>query len=658
MKRTISYDKFLDKVYGCFIGKAVSGNIGAPHEGVKMPMKLEFLPQMIDCDRPNDDLDLQVLWLDVVERKGENFTSYDLLESFCKNCDYSPGEYVVMRKNFARGVYPPYSGKFCNDYYTEGMGCPIRSEVWGCLAVGNMELASEFASRDGQLDHYGESIWAERFLAALECEAFFEEDVHKLIEKALTILPEESAFRELVCYVVELCEKYQNIDVVRTKFLFRYGHPDCTNMYQNMAIVIASLLLGENDIIKTSMMALNCGFDTDCTCATAGAIIGLLRGADELKGAYGINEITYVLEVRCERRSNKIFDLAEDIAKLAVQFSNTINSEVSIENAPEVKYQFEKAPDFRFEACYEDMNPSILLGGTCKVYGKFMNDTDKDVTLNCSIKPENELICDVTETIIHIPAKGQNVMPLTFTLPGNILLVHDINLIHVTAESETGEVLKAQFGICGATPWKLSGPFWRTEPIITTEKIMAHIDDAFPYKAIVVDESKHEGNLTDLKRHFHLNFEPDNDINYIDEKELFTPVTDDYAGTVYEQCMVQTPQDSFRMDDFFGFKGPCTAYLSRVIVTEEEENVFLQIGHSSPFKLYLNGELVAERGCCDNWTAENVHCNNIKLRKGENYLVLRATRVNADAKFNVTFAKGMTCATHVVGLVSKNPYLF
>ena len=121
--RTISYEKFLDKVYGCFIGKAVSGNIGAPHEGVKMQMELPFLQQMIDCERPNDDLDLQVLWLEIAEKKGPNFKAYDLLKSFCENCDYSPGEYAIMRKNYERGIYPPYSGKFCNDYYIEGMSC-------------------------------------------------------------------------------------------------------------------------------------------------------------------------------------------------------------------------------------------------------------------------------------------------------------------------------------------------------------------------------------------------------------------------------------------------------------------------------------------------------------------------------------------------------
>ena len=53
--RTISYKTYLDKIYGCFIGKAVSGNIGAPYEGIKMPLELTFKQEMIDCTLPNDD---------------------------------------------------------------------------------------------------------------------------------------------------------------------------------------------------------------------------------------------------------------------------------------------------------------------------------------------------------------------------------------------------------------------------------------------------------------------------------------------------------------------------------------------------------------------------------------------------------------------------
>ena len=92
---------------------------------------------------PNDDLDLQVLWLDAVKQYGEDFTSYDLQKVFCENCDYSPGEYAIMRKNYEKGIYPPESGRFCNDFYIQGMGCPIRSEIWACLYPAQPAKAAE-----------------------------------------------------------------------------------------------------------------------------------------------------------------------------------------------------------------------------------------------------------------------------------------------------------------------------------------------------------------------------------------------------------------------------------------------------------------------------------------------------------------------------------
>ncbi len=654
--RTISYETYLNKVYGCFIGKAVSGNIGAPHEGVKMPMELPFMPEMIDCSLPNDDLDLQVLWLDVLEKKGADFTPYDLLERFVSCCPYSPGEYAVMRKNYNRGIYPPYSGKFCNDYYIEGMGCPIRSEIWGCLAVGNPELASDFASRDGQLDHFGESIWAERFLAALESEAFFENDVRKLINKALPVLPEKSAFRELVTFTCELCDKYKDIKVVLTKLLFRYGHPDCTNMYQNMGITLAALLLGENDIIKTSLLALNCGFDTDCTCATAGAIIGLLRGAQELTEAYGLTEITYVLGVQSNRRSNKIFDLAEDIAKLAIEFSKKVNPEIRITGAPDVEFCFEAEPDYTFRADYENGIPSVSLGESTGVTLTVGNRTDKNCSLKCHIDAVNGLVCDLPDFTLVLNAHTQERVSLNVTLPIDTREIHDCNIFTFTALNEDGEeVLNKSFGIAAATPWKLCGPFWRTEPICTTELILEHFSERRPYYA-AIPQSRIEGNGSDKLRHFHLNFATDTETEFIGEEALFEPLTADWSDRHYEQTLANVPEDSFRLNDFFGFQGPCVAYMSRILLSDDDKEVCIHIGHTCPFALYVNGELAAKRNYCDNWTAENVHLENVKLQKGENRITLRVTRINADAKLNVTFTKATQSTEHHTTLSSLNPY--
>ena len=656
--KKIAYKDYLDKVYGCFIGKAISGNIGAPHEGVKMPMEFDFMPEMINCELPNDDLDLQVLWLDVVEQKGEFFTSYDLLDRFVNYCTYSPGEYAIMRKNYKRGIYPPYSGKFCNDYYLEGMGCPIRSEIWGCIGVGNMPLASELASRDGCLDHYGESIWAERFLAALEAEAFFESDVSTLIDRALALVPETTRFKGLIRYVKELCEKYSDIKVVMTKLLFRYGHPDCTSMFQNLGITVAALLLGENDIIKTSIMALNCGFDTDCTCATAGAIIGILRGADELIKAYGLTEITYTLGVKSDRRSNKIFDLAEDIAAVGVQFTSTVNSGVVIEGAPETHLEFEKPTDFLFKADYADMDPSVKLGESRRVTLTVTNRTESAETFGCKVSAVNGLICDVPEFKLYVPALSSTSIDVNISLPVDTEIIYDKNICTFEAVGENTEYfLEGDFGVaCGAV-WKVCGPFWRTEPVCTTKDLLENFTLEHPYSAII-NRSSIEGNYHDKVRHFHLNYATDTASEYVGEKELFSPLDKNYASGVYEQSIAHLAEDSFSMEDLFGFKGPCVAYLSRIVIAEAERDIYMNIGYSSPFEMYLNGEMIAKRENFDTWTAENVHLEKVKLKKGENKLYVRMTRANRDTKMNVTFTYGPVCDEHNISLASKNPYMF
>ena len=655
--REIPYKLFLDKVCGCYLGKAVSGNIGAPHEGVKMAMELPFLPSMIDLTRPNDDLDLQVLWLEAVERKGHGFTSADLLRSFVKNCDYSPGEYAVMRKNYERGIDPPISGRFCNDIYAEGMGCPIRSEIWACLAPGNAALAAEFAGRDGCIDHFGESVFAEQFLAALESEAFFNSDIRSLIDFALNFVPEDSRFYRLVKDTVSLCDRYCDIKTVRSKLLFSYGHPDCTNMFQNMGITLASLLLGEGDIIKTGMMALNCGFDTDCTCATAGAVIGLIRGADELCRAYGLrlSEAKYVLGVRCGRRSDRIEDLAEDIAALAVKFTNNCNAETVICDAPVKEYDYEPLPEWQTVIRYEDDLPVLELGGSRRVTVKIKNNSGDDALLNVKAQCEHGICARPAESDVSVSNGAEAELVLTLSLPADVPEVWEKNSVRLRAFASGKEVFTRSFGIVGATPWKFSGPFWRTDPLITTEKIMAHIDEPFPYKALM-DESGYGENLTDKKRFFHLNFVPDTDTEFLTQEQLFAPVRDGFSAADHDERLVFTPEDTFRLSDFMGFQGPCAAYLSRIIVLDEDDDVFMQIGHSAPFALYLNGQLIARRDNCDNWTNENVHLEgNVHMKKGENRLVLRMTRVNRDDVFNVIFSRGKTCARHIVEWRTKNP---
>ena len=643
----IDYKNYLDKVYGCFLGKTVIGTLGAPFEGIKMPLELPFKPEMINTMLPNDDLDLQVLWLDVVEKRGEGFTSYDLHKAFCENCDYSPGEYAVMRKNYERGIYPPVSGKFCNDFYISGMGCPIRSEIWACLCPGDPARAADFASRDGVLDHAGESVYAERFFAAIEAQAFVESDIYKLIEVGLRYVPENCRFRELVNDTVELCRKYDDIKLILRKILFKYGHPDCTNMFQNMAITIAAMLTCEGDMVKVGMDALNCGFDTDCTCASAGSVIGLIKGAEAIEREYGFGDVKFVLTVRSNRRSDSVKDLSEDIALLAC----ALDKNGMIENAPETNYSF--APSqypLEFSARYGEDYPVMSPDEPRHVTVKIKNVSDKTVCTDVSIKG----------------ADADEQLPLTL-MPGECALygmdakaegevVYDRNLYTLEYELD-GEKKSYTFGVAGAMPWKVIGPIWRTDPVCTTEILQAH---GLKYRDIITDtiaETGYKGDRADVTRRFHLNFAVDTDTEYMTHDGCFTPYDPD-GDTKYEESVFYQPEDSFTMDDLFGFKGPCTAYLARELVAPEDMEVCLQIGHTSPFSLWINGELIARRDNCDTFDNENVHIRGVKLKKGVNRILWRLTRANSDAKYSLIFAEDVRCARNHVCFGAVRPEFF
>lgn len=650
---TISYEKYLDKIYGCFLGKTVIGTLGAPYEGIKMPLELPFKPEMINTMLPNDDLDLQVLWLDVAEKYGPDFTSDQLLDRFVNFCDYSPGEYAIMRKNYMRGIHAPASGSFCNDFYTEGMGCPIRSEIWACLAPLDPERAADYASRDGVLDHFGESVYAERFFAALEAAAFGVDeetcDMKALIDVGLSVIPEECRFRELVEDVLGWCEQYGNVKRVLRKILHKYGHPDCTNLFQNMGITLAVLLIDGLDEIRAGMDALNCGFDTDCTCATAGAVIGAIRGAKSLEKEYSWGDVKFVLGVRSDRRSDSVFDFSEDVALLGKVFSPGV-----VAGGDEKSFTFEKdTSPVRLSVIYgdgEDERPdaAIALGECRQVAVLFENVSDEAQTVDLTV---DGLGVTDGKGQLTIPAHSDDAFIVCVSLPEDLPVLSEINLYTVnwTTESAAGAYT---FGLCGATPWKAVGPIWHTDPVCTTEKLMK-----VPNYWHLMGVPGYKDDPTDIVRRFHLNMAVDTDTPYVGLDEIFAPLDED-VETAYEETLFSERQDSFRMEDICGMQAPCVVYLARELVSPVDEEVCVQLGHSAPVALWINGQMICERKTCDTWDAENVHVQHVKIHKGVNRVVLRLTRVNGDCKYNLTFAKGATCAEHIVHYASVNPRFF
>ncbi len=273
---SFSEHSYRDRVMGCWLGKAVGGTLGMPFEGVDGPLDVSFYEPVPTEMLPNDDLDLQVVWACVLSKMdAPRVDRHILSQAWLDHVEFPWDEYGVAIRNLKNGLKAPLSGSHDN-WFRNGMGAPIRSEIWACLAPGNPELAAAYAFEDACVDHADEGIYGETFLAALQSMAFVESDTHVLLDRALATLPAQSLIRRAVEDTQSWWEKSSDWLAIREQILERYGHENFTDAPMNIAFTVLGWLAGEGDFSRAICIANNCGKDTDCTAATVGALMAII----------------------------------------------------------------------------------------------------------------------------------------------------------------------------------------------------------------------------------------------------------------------------------------------------------------------------------------------------------------------------------------------
>jgi ADP-ribosylglycohydrolase len=268
-------DTLRAKVLGCWLGKAVGGTLGQTFEGLEGPLDADFYVPVPTQMVPNDDLDLQVLYACVLAAQSEPAVSrYTLAHAWAAHVAFPWNEYGVGMRNLAEGIRPPHTGSFDN-WFACGEGAAIRSELWACLAPGDPELAGAYAYEDACFDHAGDGIGAAVFLARLQALAFVEGDPDRIIDGALSALPEDSGIRHVVNDTRNWVRQGITWQRARQLILERYGSSDFTDVRPNTGFVILGWLTGQ-DFSERICITNNCGEDTDSTTATLGALLGIL----------------------------------------------------------------------------------------------------------------------------------------------------------------------------------------------------------------------------------------------------------------------------------------------------------------------------------------------------------------------------------------------
>jgi len=271
-------DEFRDKVHACWMGKSIGGTLGGPWECRKHTHAFTFYEPVPHEAAPNDDLDLQLVWLAMLEQEGVDPSVRTFAEYWNRHAARYPwNEYGFFMRNFARGLRPPVAGCFEN-YFLDEMGSPIRSEIWACLHAGDPQSAARMAWKDSALDHAGgEGMWGEMFWAAVQAAAFVECDPFVLIRLGLEMIPLSSHIARSVREAVWCFENGKTWGEAREQIASRFGHLQPCNAVPNHGFEIIGWLYGQ-DFGDRLCKAVNCGYDTDCTGATLGALLGILEG--------------------------------------------------------------------------------------------------------------------------------------------------------------------------------------------------------------------------------------------------------------------------------------------------------------------------------------------------------------------------------------------
>lgn len=298
-----------NKILGCWYGKNIGGTLGAPFEWRRQINHVTGYTQNLDGNpMPNDDLDIQLLWLITLEEQKLQVTTRDLGYYFSVCVTPHWAEYGNAKANMKLGICSPQSGRE-NNPYIHSCGSYIRSEIWACIAAGNPELAVSYMLADSAIDHSGnsEGTYAAALIVAMEAAAFVEKDVNKLLDIGLGYIPSDCGVAQAAALVRACYAKGMPYLDTRDEILRRFrgapfsyydgketvvlcsdrdkelGFADGEKGYDavdNIAIVVLGLLYGQGDFSDTLCYAVNCGEDTDCTAATLGSLLGIIYGYD------------------------------------------------------------------------------------------------------------------------------------------------------------------------------------------------------------------------------------------------------------------------------------------------------------------------------------------------------------------------------------------
>ena len=298
-------EQTIEKIYAGWLGKTIGIRLGAPVEGWTYEKIQEVYGEIWDYPvdygtfAADDDSNGPIFLVRAMEhgRKDGSLHAQDVADALLNYAPYEHGffwwgGYGVSTEhtaylNLRNGIKAPLCGSIAKNgaAIAEQIGGQIFIDPWGLISPGRPRQAAEFAKEVAGVTHDGNGIWGGVFVAVCISLAFEDYTVEEMLERALRFIPEECEYARAVKCVTEFYHKDEEKDWRKCYAYIReyFGYdryPGYCHIIPNAAVMILSLLYGEDDYTKTICICNMCGWDTDCNVGNVGTIMGVRGGLE------------------------------------------------------------------------------------------------------------------------------------------------------------------------------------------------------------------------------------------------------------------------------------------------------------------------------------------------------------------------------------------
>ena len=338
-------ERVYDQIYGAWLGRAAGCVLGKPVEGwpkarIDKYLKdknIDILDNYLPFDETvlpgvhkvstrgnikfmprDDDMDYVIIGLLALEKRGIKTSARTIANTWVDRLPFHlvyTAEECAYR-NFVNSVWPPLSGTHRNPF-REWIGAQIRADVFGYVTPGLPEIGAKLAFNDASISHDKNGIYGEMFVAAMLSAAFKLESVKEIINAGLAEIPKNCRLAEAVKETMHGCETLSTWELVWEKINESVGHYHGVHTINNAALVVMGLYFGEDDFEKGIVCTVRGGWDTDCTGATVGSILGLRLGAENLPSKWISPLNDQLKSVVRDENDNKISELAKRTLSVA-----------------------------------------------------------------------------------------------------------------------------------------------------------------------------------------------------------------------------------------------------------------------------------------------------------------------------------------------------